>query len=50
MISEAALLRQLYGLQCGAQRGPFFEIQTDRFALIAIDIGILRDIDSQQSL
>jgi hypothetical protein len=29
----------------GFQRGPFFEIQTDRFALVAIDTGVLRTID-----
>ena len=27
------------------QRGPFFEIQTSDFALIAIDTGILRTVD-----
>jgi hypothetical protein len=32
----------------GFQRAPFFEIQTDRFALVAIDTGILRTIDEAE--
>ena len=31
-----------YGVPTGFQRGPFFEVQTDRFALIAIDTGIVQ--------
>ena len=45
LIQEAERLRQAYGVPTGFQRAPFFEIQTDRFALIAIDTGILRTID-----
>ncbi len=33
----------------GFQRAPFFELQTDRFALLAVDTGILRRIDPAQS-
>ena len=33
LIDEAARLRQEYGVPTGFQRAPFFEIQTDRFAL-----------------
>ncbi|HEX4796892.1 MAG TPA: metallophosphoesterase [Humisphaera sp.] len=50
MVDQAAFLRQQYGVQCAAQRGPFFEVQTKGFALIAVDTGILRTIDSQQWL
>jgi uncharacterized membrane protein HdeD (DUF308 family) len=47
-IKEAARLRQEYDVSTGWQRGPFFEIQTDRFALIAVDTGVLRSVDSRQ--
>ena len=30
------------------QRAPFFEMQTDAFALLAIDTGVLRQIDPEQ--
>ena len=32
----------------GLQRGPFFEIQSERFALVAIDTGIVKRIDPAQ--
>ena len=48
-IREAARLREAYGVPTGFQRAPFFEIQTDRFALVAIDTGILRTIDAAQA-
>ena len=48
LIQEAARLRQAYGVPTGFQRAPFFEVQTDRFALIAIDTGVLRKIDAEQ--
>ena len=32
----------------GFQRAPFFEIQTARFALLAIDTGVLKTIDPVQ--
>ena len=40
LIAEAARLRSEYGVPTGFQRAPFFEIQTDRFALVAIDTGV----------
>ncbi len=46
-IDEAARLRSEYRVPTGFQRGPFFEIQTDRFALIAIDTGIVKRIDDR---
>ncbi len=47
-IDEARRLRQEYGVNTGLQRGPFFEIQTDRFALLAVDTGVVRGVDSKQ--
>ena len=49
LISEADRLRQAYRVPTGFQRAPFFEVQTDRFALIAIDTGVLRTIDDEQA-
>lgn len=48
MLSEAASLRSEYGIRAAQQRAPFFEIQTPHFALIAVDTGILREIDPLQ--
>jgi uncharacterized membrane protein HdeD (DUF308 family) len=48
LVGGAAALRQAYGVPTGFQRAPFFELQTDRFALIAIDTGILRRTDPAQ--
>jgi uncharacterized membrane protein HdeD (DUF308 family) len=48
LIGAAARLRRLYGVEIGTQRAPFFELQTDHFALIAIDTGILRSVDERQ--
>jgi uncharacterized membrane protein HdeD (DUF308 family)/3',5'-cyclic AMP phosphodiesterase CpdA len=50
LIREAERLRQAYGVRTGFQRAPFFELQTDRFALIAIDTGILRTVDAAQEV
>ncbi len=49
LVHEADRLRQAYGVPTGFQRAPFFEVQTDRFALIAIDTGVLRSIDDEQA-
>jgi uncharacterized membrane protein HdeD (DUF308 family) len=48
MIRQAARLRQEFGVKTGWQRGPFFEVQTERFALIAVDTGVLRRIETRQ--
>ena len=45
LIDEAARLRREYRVPTGFQRGPFFELQSDRFALLAIDTGIVKRID-----
>jgi len=47
-INVAARLRREFGVSTGWQRGPFFEVQTKRFALIVVDTGVLRTVDSRQ--
>ena len=48
LIAQAAQLRGWFGVNVGAQRAPFFELQTQDFALLAIDTGILRTVDERQ--
>lgn len=48
LIGEADRLRREYQVPTGFQRGPFFEFQTGRFALIAVDTGIVKRIDRAQ--
>ena len=48
LIAHAERLRRLYAVNAGIQRAPFFELQTDNFALLAIDTGILRTVDQAQ--
>ena len=48
LIQEAARLREAYRVPTGFQRAPFFEVQTDGFALVAIDTGVLRKIDAEE--
>ena len=48
LISQAGRLRDFYRVPTGFQRAPFFEIQTDRFALVAVDTGVLRNLDDAQ--
>jgi hypothetical protein len=48
LIAEAARLRVLYGVDVAHQRAPCFELQTEDFALLAIDTGILRTVDERQ--
>jgi uncharacterized membrane protein HdeD (DUF308 family) len=48
LIDQAAQLRAEYRVPTGFQRGPFFEIQTERFALLAIDTGIVKQVDARQ--
>jgi 3',5'-cyclic AMP phosphodiesterase CpdA len=50
LLSEAERLRRFYGVPTGFQRAPFFELQTDRFALVAIDTGVVRRIDAAQEI
>ena len=48
LIDEAARLRSEYDVPTGFQRGPFFEFQTDRFAMVAVDTGIVKRIDPSE--
>ena len=48
LMAEAARLRRQYGVDVGTQRAPFFEVQTEDFALLAIDTGVLRTVDERQ--
>jgi uncharacterized membrane protein HdeD (DUF308 family)/3',5'-cyclic AMP phosphodiesterase CpdA len=48
LIGEAQRLRTEYQVPTGFQRAPYFEVQTDRFALLAIDTGIVKRIDDAQ--
>jgi hypothetical protein len=48
LIGQGGRLRNLYNINNNNQRGPFFEIQTPDFALIAIDTGIQRTVDERQ--
>jgi uncharacterized membrane protein HdeD (DUF308 family) len=48
LIAEAARLRGEYGVPTGFQEGPFFQFQTDRFALFAVDSGITKRLDGEQ--
>jgi uncharacterized membrane protein HdeD (DUF308 family) len=47
--TEAARLRKFYGIKNGLQRGPYFEMHTTGFSLIAVDTGILRRLDERQA-
>jgi uncharacterized membrane protein HdeD (DUF308 family) len=49
MIDEAQRLRTEYQLIAAQQRAPYFEILTDQFSLIAVDTGILRRVDDDQT-
>ena len=50
LIRQAGWLRQQYGVPTGFQRAPFFEIQTDRFALICVDTGVVKRVDPEQAV
>ncbi len=47
-LREAARLRAEYGVPTGFQEAPVFQIQTDRFALFAIDTGVRKQVDGVQ--
>jgi uncharacterized membrane protein HdeD (DUF308 family) len=49
LIREAGRLRSEYRVPTGFQRAPFFEIQSEQFALIAVDTGVLKKIDRAQT-
>jgi uncharacterized membrane protein HdeD (DUF308 family)/3',5'-cyclic AMP phosphodiesterase CpdA len=45
LIARADRLRGLYEIPTALQDGPFFQIQIDDFALIAVDTGVAKTID-----
>ena len=49
LIAQAGQLRAEYRVPTGFQQAPFFEVQTERFALVAIDTGVAKRIDARQS-
>ena len=48
LINDAARLRALYRVAAAQQFGPFFELHTSGFSLIAADTGIERGVDDRQ--
>src|SRR5690606_31875723 len=48
-IETAQRLREYYKIDNGHQRAPFFEIHTPGFSIVAVDTGILREIDEKQA-
>ena len=48
LVAEATRLRREYGVPTGFQRAPFFDIQTDTFALLAVDTGVVKRVDDEQ--
>jgi 3',5'-cyclic AMP phosphodiesterase CpdA len=48
LIAEARRLRTAYGVPTGMQQAPYFQLQTPQFALIAVDTGVLRRVDTVQ--
>jgi 3',5'-cyclic AMP phosphodiesterase CpdA len=47
-IQRADFLRRQYAVPTGSQHGPFFQIQTRDFGLLAVDTGVLRGIDPEE--
>ena len=48
LIERASRLGRAYEVPVARQRAPFFQVQTDRFALIAVDTGVARRVDPLQ--
>ncbi len=48
IIAQAGRLREYYRIKNGRQRAPYFEMHTAGFSLIAVDTGILRQLDEKQ--
>ena len=47
--AEAERLRDFYRIKNGRQRGPYFEMHSPGFSLMAVDTGILRRLDERQA-
>jgi 3',5'-cyclic AMP phosphodiesterase CpdA len=48
LIAEATRLQKLYQVPVQRQKLPYFQFQTDTFALFAVDTGVARQIDPAQ--
>jgi uncharacterized membrane protein HdeD (DUF308 family)/3',5'-cyclic AMP phosphodiesterase CpdA len=48
LVDQASHLRAAYRVPTGFQRAPYFHVQAERFALIAVDTGVLRQVDPDQ--
>ncbi len=48
LIDQASRYRREYGVPTQNQKAPFFQIQTDAFALFAVDTGVVRGLDPMQ--
>lgn len=48
LIAQASRLQQEYGVPTQLQKAPFFQLQTDTFALFAVDTGVARQVDPVQ--
>jgi hypothetical protein len=48
LIERASRLGRAYQVPVARQRAPFFQVQTERFALIAVDTGVARRVDPVQ--
>lgn len=48
LIAQATRWRQFYGVPTQQQTGPYFQLQTESFALFAVDTGVARRVDDEQ--
>ena len=48
LIGEAARLRHEYRVPTGYQQAPFFQVQAEDFALLAVDTGVVRRLDDTE--
>jgi len=48
LIATASRLKKEYGVPTQLQKGPFFQFQTESFALFAVDTGVARRLDPAQ--
>ena len=48
LVAEASRLSKEYGVPTQFQEAPYFQLQTDSFALFAVDTGVARRVDPAQ--
>lgn len=48
LVTQASRLRTQYLVPTQQQQAPYFQFQTEDFALIAVDTGVVRRVDEQQ--